>query len=119
MLYLKDMDKMLGITLERLRQTIISYDEIEFSYDGRLYGFQKESVAGKDHLIVLSLWEVGDTPSCCFSEEDVAGNDREVEVVDRLLNERMLHDNTSIVESEDRIVVGFFLLNPSLHFAIL
>lgn len=99
---------MLGMTLEELRQTMIAYDEIELSYDGRIYDFQKTSVADRDNLIVLSFWETGDTPRCCFSEEVAVGHGKEAEVVDRLLNERVLHDNTSIVESEDRINVEFF-----------
>ena len=46
---------------------MVVYDEIELSYDGRLYDFQKEFATGKDNLIVLSFWEAGDTPRCCFS----------------------------------------------------
>lgn len=47
-----------GMNLKEFQQTVIDYDEIEFSYRDALYNFQKEnSVEGK---IKISVWKSGE-----------------------------------------------------------
>ena len=94
-----------GMTLKKFLQTMIDYDEIEFSYCAVLYNFQKEDTA--DKKIRISVWRSGaKTP--CYSV--IVENDSAefAKVAKNLIEEKILFDGKSISEVEKNITVEFF-----------
>ena len=91
--------------MKNFLQTIIDYDEIEFSYREILYNFQKENA--NNGKIKISVWQSGKkTP--CYSVE-VENDSAEFEkVAKNLIEEKILFDGKSIVEGEADISVEFF-----------
>lgn len=85
---------------------MINYDEIEFSYNGVQYDFQKEnSSAGK---LKISVWQSGEKPKCCYSvevEDNVTAFEKAAQ---NLIDAKIFHDGKSIAESEKDIDVEFF-----------
>ena len=94
-----------GMNLKEFQQTVIDYDEIEFSYHNALYNFQKENSGGGK--IKISVWQSGEkTP--CYSVE-VENDSAEFEkVAKNLIEEKILFDGKSIVEGESDISIEFF-----------
>ena len=93
------------MNLKNFLQTMIDYDEIEFSYREVLYNFQKDNAnSGK---IKISVWQSGEkTP--CYSVE-VENDSAEFEkVAKNLIEEKILFDGKSIVEGESDISIEFF-----------
>ncbi len=96
---------MKGMTLKKFLKTITEYDEIEFSYNGVQYNFQKEN--GSSDQVKISVWQSGNKMPCYsvetednfFSLEKAAQN---------LINAKILFDGKSIAESEKYIDVEFF-----------
>ena len=94
---------MIGMTLKKFLQTMIDYDEIEFSYREVLYNFQKENSDGDK--IKISVWQGGENPKCCYSVE-VENNSAEfAKVAKKLIEEKILFDGKSISETEKNISV--------------
>ena len=48
---------MIGMTLEELKETMTTHDEIEFSYRGMPYDFQKDPAEGSQIKISISIVE--------------------------------------------------------------
>ena len=95
-----------GMNLKEFQQTVIDYDEIEFSYRDALYNFQKENTSGEK--IKISVWQSGESPKCCYAVE-VENNSAEFEkVAKNLIEEKILFDGKSIAEAEKDIEVEFF-----------
>ena len=93
---------MTGMTLDELKQTMVTHDEIEFSYRSEMYDFQKDPA--EDSRIKISVWRCGDNPECRYS---VTISDGEP-FVDDLINAKIFPDGKSIVEGEADIDVEFF-----------
>ena len=93
---------MTGMTLNELKETMTTHDEIEFSYRGEMYDFQKDPA--DDSRIKISIWRGGDNPKCIYS---VTINDGEP-FVDDLINAKIFPDGKSIVDGEADIDVEFF-----------
>ena len=94
-----------GMTLKKFLQTMIDYDEIEFSYKNICYNFQKENSA--DAKIKISVWQSGaKTP--CYSVEVENTPTAFKKVAKNLINEKILLDGKSIAEDEKNITVEFF-----------
>lgn len=97
---------MKGMILRKFLQTMIDFDEIEFSYKGVQYNFQKENSAVAQ--VKISVWQGGEIPKCCYSVE-VEDNLAELEKVARnLIDAKILFDGKSIAEAENFIDVEFF-----------
>ena len=81
------------------------YDEIEFSYNGVQYNFQKEN--GSADQIKISVWQSGNKIPC-YSVE-VENNLSALEnTAQNLINAKILFDGKSIAEAEKNIDVEFF-----------
>lgn len=94
-----------GMNLKEFQQTVIDYDEIEFSYRDALYNFQKENSSGGK--IKISVWKSGEKKSCYAVE--VENNSAELEkVAKNLIEEKILFDGKSIAKAEKNITVEFF-----------
>lgn len=93
---------MTGMTLDKLKQTMMTHDEIEFSYRGEMYDFQKDPA--EDSRIKISVWRCGDNPECRYS---VTTFDDEP-FVEGLISAKIFPDGKSIVEGEADIDVEFF-----------
>lgn len=93
---------MTGMTLKQLKQTITIYDEIEFSYRGEMYDFQKE--IADNSRIKISVWRCGKNPKCRYS---VTVDDGE-NFVDDLVDAEIFPDGKSIATGEADIEVEFF-----------
>ena len=94
-----------GMNLKEFQQTVIDYDEIEFSYKNICYNFQKENSGGGK--IKISVWQNGEK-NPCYSVE-VENNSAEFEkVAKNLIEEKILFDKKSIAETEKDITVEFF-----------
>ena len=94
-----------GMNLKKFLQTMIEYDEIEFSYRDVLYNFQKEN--SDDGKIKISVWQSGEK-NPCYSVE-VENNSSEFEkVAKNLIEEKILFNGKSISEDEKNISVEFF-----------
>ena len=92
--------------MKEFQQTVIDYDEIEFSYLDVLYNFQKEN--SSDGKIKISVWQSGKNPKCCYSVE-IENNSVELEkIAKNLIEEKILFDDKSIAEAEKDIEVEFF-----------
>ena len=95
-----------GMTLKEFQQTMIDYDEIEFSYLDVLYNFQKENA--DNGKIKISVWQGGESLKCCYSVE-VENNSAEfAKVAKNLIDAKILFDGKSISETEKNIEVEFF-----------
>ena len=79
-----------------------TFDEIEFSYRGEMYGFQKESA--ENSRIKISIWRAGDNPECVYSITVSEGEN----FVDEFVNAKIFPDGKSIVTGEADIDVEFF-----------
>ncbi len=93
---------MTGMTLDELKQTMTTHDEIEFSYRGEPYDFQKDTA--EDSRIKISIWRGGDNPECRYS---IAISDG-APFINDLINAKIFPDGKSIVEGESDIDVEFF-----------
>ena len=94
-----------GMNLKNFLQTVIDYDEIEFSYLGIQYNFQKENSA--DGKIKISVWKSGEKIPCYLVE--VENNSAAFEeIAKNLFEEKILFDGKSISEAEKNISVEFF-----------
>ena len=93
---------MTGMTLNELRETMVIHSEIEFSYRGEMYDFQKDPAEGSRKKI--SVWRAGDNPECVYSFIVAKGEP----FVDDLINAKIFPDGKSIVEGESDIDVEFF-----------
>lgn len=97
---------MKGMTLKQFLQTMTNYDEIEFSYKGIQYDFQKEksATAGK---IKISVWQYGaNSPCYCVEVENNFSAFKKV--AENIIVAKILFDGKSIAESEKFIDVEFF-----------
>ena len=90
------------MTLNQFKRTMAAYDEIEFSYRGEMYDFQKESA--ENSRIKISIWRAGENPECVYS---VTVDDNAL-FVDELVNAKIFPDGKSIVTGEADIDVEFF-----------
>lgn len=79
-----------------------TFDEIEFSYRGEMYDFQKEHA--DDSRIKISVWHGGDKPECVYCVTIVDGEN----FVDELVNAKIFPDGKSIATGEAYIDVEFF-----------
>lgn len=95
-----------GMTLKKFLQTMIDYDEIEFSYLDVLYNFQKENA--DNGKIKISVWQSGESPKCCYSVEVEDTSAEFAKVSKNLIEEKILFDGKSISEAEKNISVEFF-----------
>lgn len=93
---------MTGMTLEEFKETMVTHDEIEFSYRGEMYDFQKDPA--DDSRIRISIWCGGDNPQCIYSVTIADGEP----FVDDLINAKIFPDGKSIVNGEADIDVEFF-----------
>lgn len=93
---------MTGMTLYELKKTMVTHDEIEFSYRGEMYDFQKDPAEGS--RIKISVWRCGENPECRYSVTIADGES----FVDDLVNTKIFPDSKSIVEGEADIDVEFF-----------
>lgn len=93
---------MRGMNLNELRQTMTIHSEIEFSYRGEMYDFQKDPDEGSRTKI--SIWRCGDNPECRYSVTIADGDP----FVDDLVNAKIFPDGKSIVECEAYIDVEFY-----------
>ena len=93
---------MTGMTLNELRETMVIHSEIEFSYRGEMYDFQKDPA--EDSRIKISVWRCGDNPECRYSVTISNGEP----FIDDLINAKIFPDGKSIVEGESDIDVEFF-----------
>ncbi len=95
---------MIGMSLKKFTQTIAVYDEIEFSYAGVQYNFQKENASD---CLRISVWRAGDKAPCyCVEVEDNPGALKQA--AQNLINAKILFDGKSIAEAEKDIDVEFF-----------
>lgn len=97
---------MKGMTLDQFVQTMIEYDEIEFSYCSVAYNFQKEDAEGG--LIRISVWQGGKNPKCCYTATVANDHDSFQVVAQKLIHEKILFDGNSIAEGDSDIAVEFF-----------
>jgi len=96
---------MKGMTLKQFLQTMTNYDEIEFSYKGIQYDFQKEKAAAEK--IKISVWQSGaNSPCYCVEVENNLSAFKKV--AENLIVAKILFDGKSIAESEKFIDVEFF-----------
>ena len=74
-----------------------AFDEIEFSYRGEMYDFQKEPA--DDSRIKISVWHCGDKPECvyCVTVDDNAL------FVEELVNAKIFPDGKSIAEAQAEV----------------
>lgn len=93
---------MTGMTLDELKETMTTHDEIEFSYRGEMYDFQKDPA--ESSRIKISVWRCGDNPECVYSIKIYDGEP----FVDDLINAKIFPDGKSIAEGEADIDVEFF-----------
>lgn len=93
---------MTGMTFNQLKRTMAIYDEIEFSYRGEMYDFQKEPA--EDSRIKISVWHCTDKPECVYSVTIADGES----FVEDLIGAKIFPDGKSIVEGEADIDVEFF-----------
>ncbi len=92
------------IDAENFQKTLLEYDEIEFSYAGVQYDFQKENAAAD---LKLSVWRFGDeTPCYCVEIPDDLSTLKKA--VRNLIDAKILFDGKSIAEAEKDIDVEFF-----------
>ena len=92
--------------LKTFKQTMIDFDEIEFTYCGIMHNFQKENAT--DDKIKISIWQGGDNPKCLYAI-DVEDNVIKItEVVEKLINAKIFFDSKSIIDGEADIDVEFF-----------
>ena len=93
-----------GMTLKNFRKTLTEYDEIEFSYAGVQYNFQKENSA---EGLKISIWRLGDKVPCYCVE--IKNNLRSLkQAAQNLIYAKILFDGKSIAEAEKDIDVEFF-----------
>lgn len=93
-----------GMTLKDFRKTLTEYDEIEFSYLGVQYDFQKEN---SDTGLKISIWRAGDEKPCYCVE--IENNTRSIkQAAGKLIDAKILFDGKSIIEAEEDIDVEFF-----------
>ena len=97
---------MTGMTLKNFIQIVIDYDEIEFSYRGIEYNFQKE--LAEDGDAVISIWQGGENPKCCYSVKVPDDKESFKAASKNLVDAKIFFDNKSIVEGEKNIHVEFF-----------
>ena len=92
------------MTLKNFQQTLVECDEIEFSYAGVQYNFQKETAA---EGLKISIWRGGDKKPCYCVE---IKNDLSAlkQTARNLIDAKILFDNKSIAEAEKDIDVEFF-----------
>lgn len=96
---------MTGMTLKKFLYTMTNFDEIEFSYKGVQYDFQKERDAAQ---VKISVWQGGKNPKCCYCIE-VEDSLAEFETVAKnLIHAKILFDGKSVAEAEQFIDVEFF-----------
>ena len=93
---------MTGMTLNELKETMVIHSEIEFSYRGEMYDFQKDPA--DDSRKKISIWRAGDNPECVYSVTIYDGEP----FVDDLINAKIFPDGKSIVDGEVDIDVEFF-----------
>ncbi|MBQ6132344.1 MAG: hypothetical protein IJL12_08415 [Selenomonadaceae bacterium] len=93
---------MTGMTLDELKETMMINDEIEFSYRGEMYDFQKDPADFSQTKI--SVWLCGDNPECLYSVTIADGEP----FVEDLVNAKIFPDGKSIVDGEADIDVEFF-----------
>ena len=95
-----------GMNLKQFKETMINFDEIEFTYCGITHDFQKENVcAGK---IKISIWQCGEDPKCIYSVEVEDDVKHISEIVEKLINDKIFFDGKSIIDGESDIDVEFF-----------
>ena len=85
---------------------MIEFDEIEFTYHGIMYNFQKENLT--DNKIKISIWQGGDNPKCLYSVDVEDNVIKIIEVVEKLINTKIFFDGKSIIDGESDITVEFF-----------
>ena len=90
------------MTLNELKETMITYDEIEFSYRGEMYDFQKDPAENSRKKI--SIWRAGDNPECVYSVTIADGEP----FVDDLIHAKIFPDGKFIVNGESDIDVEFY-----------
>ena len=93
---------MAGMTLNELKEIMAIRSEIEFSYRGELYDFQKDPAEGS--RTQNSVWRAGDNPECVYSVTVFDG----ALFVDNLVNAKIFSDGKSIVEGATDIDVEFY-----------
>ena len=93
-----------GMSLKNFQKTLIEYDEIEFSYLGVQYDFQKEN---SDTVFKISIWRSGDQKPCYCVEIENNLPSLEQAIKD-LINAKILFDGKSISDAEKDIDVEFF-----------
>ena len=93
---------MTGMTFNQLKRTMATYDEIEFSYRGEMYDFQKEPAEGS--RIKISVWHCTDNPECVYSVTIADGES----FVKDLVSAKIFPNGKSIAEGEADIDVEFF-----------
>ena len=95
-----------GMNLKQFKETMINFDEIEFTYCGITYDFQKENVC--EGKIKISIWQCGDNPKCIYSVEVEDDVKHISEIVKKLINAKIFFDGKSIIDGEADIDVEFF-----------
>ena len=95
-----------GMTLKQFKNTMIEFDEIEFTYRGIMHDFQKDDV--EDDKIKISIWQCGDNPKCLYSIEIENNITFIAEAVENLINAKIFFDDKSIVDGSFDINVEFF-----------
>lgn len=93
---------MTGMTLNQLKRTMATYDEIEFSYRDEMYDFQKDTT--EDSRIKISVWHCTDKPECVYSVTIADGEP----FVEDLISAKIFPDDKSIVKGEANVDVEFF-----------
>ena len=93
-----------GMSLKNFQKTLIEYDEIEFSYLGVQYDFQKEN---SDAGLKISIWRSGDQKPCyCVKiENNIFSLEQAIK---DLINAKILFDGSSIKDAEKSIDIEFF-----------
>ena len=87
-----------GMTLKNFKQTMIEFDEIEFTYRGIMHNFQKENAT--DDKIKISIWQGGDNPKCLYSVEVEDNVIKITEVVEKLINAKIFFNSKSVIDIE-------------------
>ena len=88
---------MTGMTFNQLKRTMAIYDEIEFSYRGEMYDFQKEPA--EDSRIKISVWHCTDKPECVYSVTIADGES----FVEDLIGAKIFPDGKSIAEAQSKV----------------
>lgn len=95
-----------GMNLKNFRETMIKFDEIEFTYLGIIHNFQKENSI--DDKIKISIWQGGDNPKCLYSVEVEDNVIKITEVVEKLINAKIFFNSKSVIDGEADIDIEFF-----------